>query len=198
MDTIVTEFVQAMRLHGIVPTESILATGQIQRFHIEGDSSHKKNGWAVLHSGPFPTGVFGNWKTGEKVKWFHHKPVTPREQKEFAATMKRLQQEIMKTRKREQTEAARKARDLIDNSDPADSNHPYLIEKQITSHGKIYQQYETLLIPMFDGIALASVQAIYKDGSKQFLKGGKTKGCYLKLSSMENPDSVTVCCGLSS
>lgn len=192
METIITEFLQAMHQQGIVPTDNILANGTIQRFHIQGDTSSKPNGWAIIYLGPFPCGVYGNWKTGAKHKWQFKTPVTPEERRAQAKAMR----EIVKTQEAEQskhyTEAAMTARELIDNSHPALSSHPYIIDKKIKPYG-IYQQKNTLLIPIYDGITLVSVQAIYADGSKQFLKGGKTKGCHLRLG--EWSDQVLICEG---
>ena len=193
MDSIITEFLQAMHQQGIVPTGDILANGTIQRFHVEGDTPNKPNGWAVIHLGAFPGAVFGNWKTGAKHKWQLKTPTTPEERRAHKKAMR----ELYKTQEAEQlkrySEATVKARSLIDNSFPADPAHNYLVRKQIQPHG-IFQQDNTLLIPIYDGIALTSVQAVYADGSKQFLKGGKTKGCYYKLPRLETSGTDIIIC----
>ena len=193
MDTIITEFLHAMHQQGIVPTGGIVANGSIQRFHISGDTSNKPNGWAVIHPGPFPSAVFGNWKTGAKHKWQLKTPTTPEEKRAHSQAMR----ELIRVQEAEQLKnysvAANKARALIDASDPADPTHPYLVDKGIDPHG-IYQQQYTLIVPIYDGIALTSVQAIYADGSKQFLKGGKTKGCYYRLPRMETAKTDIIIC----
>jgi phage/plasmid primase-like uncharacterized protein len=50
---------------GYAPKQ-IIADGKPHRFNI---GKHKGRGWYVLHDGKFPTGVFGDWGTGEKHKW---------------------------------------------------------------------------------------------------------------------------------
>ncbi|MDB4522244.1 toprim domain-containing protein [Gammaproteobacteria bacterium] len=192
MDVIITEFLQAMYQQGIVPTSSIQVNGEIQRFHIKGDTANKANGWAVVHPGPFPSGVFGNWKTGVRHQWQFKTPTTQEERRAHKKAMRELYRTQDAERLNRYAEAAEKARSLIDASHPADPAHPYLLRKQIQPIG-VYQQEQTLLIPMYDGIALASVQAIYADGFKQFLKGGKTKGCHLRLG--EWSDQILICEG---
>ncbi|WP_395024776.1 hypothetical protein [Comamonas odontotermitis] len=58
-------------------------------------------------------------------------------------------------------------------------DHPYLSAKGIKPHGIRVEAGHTLLIPLRDGKGhIHSLQSIAPDGSKHFMPGGRTKGCY--------------------
>ena len=52
-------FREAMRMAGIDYRGPIEADGKLHRFHVEGDSRGKRNGWYVLHLDEHPAGMFG-------------------------------------------------------------------------------------------------------------------------------------------
>ncbi|AIA30044.1 hypothetical protein Y981_02155 [Leptospirillum ferriphilum YSK] len=88
---------------------------------------------------------------------------------------------------KEQLEAQRKAMRLWTGAKPADPAHPYLVKKQIKPH-HLRQFKEILLVPMQNESGdLWNCQLIYWDGSKIFLRGGRTKGLFTTLG--EIPES---------
>ena len=59
----------------------------------------------------------------------------------------------------------------------APADHPYLIAKNVQSHGLKLDDGQ-LVVPMRIGDTLHSLQFINVDGKKRFLTGGRKKGCY--------------------
>lgn len=165
---------------GITPDEELVLGGDICRFHIQGDSPGKRNGWCALNLGEFPFASFGSWKTGKQFSWQLKKPSTPEET--FAA--RKAQQEASEKYKEDQARkhklAAETANILWNKAVPADRSHAYLWEKEIQAHG-VRQLDDALLVPMYHGAEIVSLQAIYPTGQKIFLKGGQVKGCYFPL-----------------
>ena len=84
------------------------------------------------------------------------------------------------------TQARTRAVEIWHAAPPAADDHPYLISKGISAHGlRVYEG--ALVIPMRDGADMHSLQFIAADGTKQFLKGGRTRGCYFLVGT---PDRV--------
>lgn len=83
------QFASAMQDAELVCRDDLLADGNIQRFHVEGDRHGKKNGWYVLYGGRYPAGSFGSWKTGDKHIWSMHdsRKLTPEERDEQERVM---------------------------------------------------------------------------------------------------------------
>lgn len=89
-------------------------------------------------------------------------------------------------------EAAKKAKRVWDQAQPADPNHPYLKRKQVKPYG-IKQHEETLIVPVMDESGeIISLQRIQADGSKRFLSEGKTKGGFFILGEPDNSDIIYV------
>lgn len=86
--------------------------------------------------------------------------------------------------------ASEQAYRIIEQTQPAPSNHPYLQRKQIDTHGILYGSVlsygAALIIPIygtqepFNG-EIQNVQTINAKGKKYFLKGGKKTGGYYPI-----------------
>lgn len=106
----------------------------------------------------------------------------------------RLHQRQAEQQQRQQ-QAATKARRLwLGDSQPADSNHPYLTNKRIKPHD-LRQQGNALLIPLVHGGRLVNVQRIRSDGQKRFLPGGRVKGCYSPIGELQPGQPLYICEG---
>jgi putative DNA primase/helicase len=68
----------------------------------------------------------------------------------------------------------------------AAEDHPYLKKKNVKAYG-LRESKGNLLVRVTDGAELHSLQIIKPDGWKQFLTGGRTRGCYFPIGT---PDSV--------
>lgn len=162
--------------------------GKVHRFDHNGK---KKNAWYVgwQHHGvksgdTYYICIIGNWSTGEKHEYKSHGKKLSREDHEIikkkiieAATLAEV------ARKERQDEAAKKAKSLLAQMRPV-AISDYLVKKKITDlHGAGTVMNEdgdrVIVVPMYDieGI-LWGAQRILPNGSKFFLTGQLTSGCF--------------------
>ncbi len=81
----------------------------------------------------------------------------------------------------EQIEAQGKALRIWKNSKPARMDHPYLLRKKIQPH-QLRQITDSLIIPLQDSSGdLWNLQFVHTDGTKRFLRGGRTKSLFTVL-----------------
>ena len=177
------DFRQAINSIGLHFSDKIIADGKLHRFHVEGDKSGKKNGWYVLYDGDIPAGAFGCWKRGINETWCsrHRTSLSRAEKRAFQVQMKKAK--LLRERETQERYllAQKKAMAIWNLSKPAPDNHPYLIKKQVKSHGlRLYKN--SLVLPVMDSEGIIhSLQFIDADGNKIFLSGGKKKGCYFAI-----------------
>lgn len=153
----------------------IVPDGQIHRFR--GPSDKRPNGWYVCHG---DHGAFGSWKTGLTVPWCDRSQTDSREYRKLIEQehRERRQSEILK-----HSERATEARSIWANAEPA-IEHPYLKCKQVSPWG-IRIKGDHLVVPMTIDRKVLSIQYIHSDGFKNFMRGGRVKGCYYPLGSLE-------------
>lgn len=180
---IINLFQADLLANGIAPPNEIIADGQLQRFHIEGDKSRSKNGWYVLHLDSVPCGVYGSWKKGVHLKWSakNHDCMTPSERRHQIERIKEACKMRDRMKAKEQEEAAFRAAYLWESYPKADSNHPYIIKTRILpfyarQHGK------EIILPIidFDG-KIWSLQYINELGEKRFLLNGAIKRHFIPI-----------------
>jgi putative DNA primase/helicase len=197
----VLDFLRAMELEGIRPVEPItqrLTSGELIRFRCDGDGRGRLNGWAILYLDERPAGAFGNYRLGIDRKWKsgdEHRGLSPEErqalQREWAEAKQRRQEE----RQRSENEAAIEAAEIWASASPANATHPYAAAKRLDVSALLRQIGDKLLIPMFDGTGkLWNLQRIAPDGSKRFLRGGRTDGLFCLIGHCSTRGE-TVCVG---
>ena len=185
------QFMDAMRNVGIEPPSEIIADGAIHRFKIGGKAGNK-NGWYKYHSDNIPAGAFGDWSDDINQKWRADvgRPLTITEH--IAVT--NMQNEAIKQRELEdkklKAEAKERANKIWNEATPAQS-HDYLTKKGIQAYG-IKQSGNSLIIPLYADGEIYSLQFINLS-NKQFLKGGRIKGCYYTIG--EPQDVIYICEG---
>ncbi len=148
--------------------------GQIHRF--KGPEDKRPNGWYVFHG---DHGAFGNWKSGVVVKWSERGKLTDQERRDLDQQIRKQRKARHKEREQRQQAAAAEATKLWQHAIPALS-HPYLQRKKVRPHG-IRQSGEALVIPMYRNRELRSVQRIFADGRKSFLKDGDIYAAYYPI-----------------
>jgi len=165
------------------PAESIVFDGKIHRYHDPNHDKHGEcNGWfkgCDNGNGSFG-GTVGHWRLGCKKNWtsLSKREFTPEEKAAYAKQMQEARKREEEERQRFQERIRQKAETLFKQSKHADHSHPYLVRKGIKPHG-IRQLVQSLVIPLRDSAGLLwSLQFINGDGSKRFLSGGRTAGCY--------------------
>jgi putative DNA primase/helicase len=89
--------------------------------------------------------------------------------------------------------AARKAQYILEQSFQV-TEHPYLKAKGIKSHGVTVSSKGDLVIPIFSGEHVSSLQFIKPDGSKCMLGGGKIKGCFGSIGQLIPNDNLVLLC----
>jgi putative DNA primase/helicase len=192
----VAEVIGAMEAAGIRPTEPIaqrLASGSLIRFRCEGDSPARANGWAVLHLDGVPAGAFGNYRLSISRKWRSGvaASISPTQR----AAMRRASREAQARRDAQKQAAWQSTAATASNwwagAGRVQPDHRYIDRKDMTGEG-LRQRGNLVLIPMrdIDG-TLWNLQRIAPDGTKLFLKGGRTDGLMWLCG---QPDAV-ICIG---
>lgn len=177
-------FLAAMAAAGVHPVEPIaqpLASGKLVRFRAQGDGPGRQNGWAVLHcEGAIPAGAFGHYRLGVHESWRagHIEQLAPQERRERARAWREERARREAEQLAEWERVAGEGLAWWNRARPAASDHPYLARKGIAA-GALRQSSGWLLVPMRDGEGrLWNLQRIGGDGTKRFLKGGRTAGLY--------------------
>jgi len=193
------DFMAEMRSHGFI-VDALPEVGKIIRVPAPNDKRGKKNGWYIYQEvvddyqpgAMIGIGVFGSWKGNpERVTWSSKRtesmsPAEKAQMEERIAAAKIARDENLKQR---QQAAAVEATKHWESAQPADPENDYFRRKKIKPH--IARQIgDTLILPVYcaNSDSLSSIQRIMVDGTKMFLSGGKTKGCYCRIEG----DSETV------
>lgn len=168
--------------------------GAIHRFDVPGDKPGSCNGWYVLYLDGIASGAFGSWKAGTTHTWSSRKPADPLEAElvRQRAERARLQREADQARRHKA--AAIHARRRWDASQPADPHHPYLTLKRVPAY-RLRQRDGVLFVPLYSNGQLANLQRIDADGTKRFLPGGRVKGCYSPIGTLEPGQPLYLCEG---
>lgn len=177
-------------LPGLIVDGPIIRDEQIHRV----GTLHKprsKNGWYVAYADG--TIIYGNWEEGDG-----HNVIKGDGAIEANALDRSRVEKLKEQRAAEQEKIAHDAREIYENAERKGFSD-YLKRKQIWPHGARFDG-STLLIPMQDAAGqIWSLQRIYSDGSKYFLQGGRTKGCYYLIANdnVEVDQRVVVCEGFA-
>lgn len=173
----VTAFADAITAAGLGRPAAIIPDGVIHRYHVDGDKPGTKNGWYVLYLDRVPAGAFGGWKLGHTNTWCakDRDQMTPMERHRLRSMVEQAKRQRDTELMERYRSAAEEAAQILEGSAPADPAHPYLVAKGIRPHG-IRQQDVGLIVPVSVAGKLSSVQTIYPDGTKRFLKGGRMSG----------------------
>lgn len=182
----ISDFIAAMECEGIKATEPIaarLSSGELIRFHCDGDGKSRRNGWAILYLDDRPNGAYGNYRLAISRKWHSagHTALTPAErdalQREWlqAKEKRRLERDVA------EREAARDAVEMWERAATASADHGYAAAKGLDPYS-LRQLDDRLLVPMYDADGvLRNLQRIAPDGTKRFLRGGRTDGLFCPI-----------------
>lgn len=169
----------AMSNAGLSCPDELTADGKLHRFTPPGDKAKSHNAWYIFFDdGDIQAGRFGSFKSGQNEKWCSKtaSEFTPEEKKAYAAKMEaaRRQREAEQAKIYEACRAWCKA--AWGGAAPADSNHPYLVRKQVISYG-LRQYKDSLMIPLMDPArVIHGIQFVQADGSKKFKTGSAKQG----------------------
>jgi putative DNA primase/helicase len=180
----VNQFIEAMTLEGVRPVEPIahrLVGGELIRFRCDGDGKGRQNGWAIIYLDERPAGAFGNYRLGIDRKWksgADYAPLSHEERQKLQREWAEAKQRRADERARCETEAAVEALEMWRRAQPATVEHGY-VERKRLDPAPLRELDGKLLIPMVDGAGkLWNLQRIAADGTKRFLRGGRTDGLF--------------------
>ena len=158
----------------------IIADGTIHRFDVDADGD--KKGWYVAHfTEEMSYASYGDWSEGQTYKWHSLKytDVTPAQSKKLNSAMLEAQKKCKEERALEQSEAAKKCKELWNAVADAPDDHPYLKKKGVKPYGiKLHQSNNNLIIPVLSSAEISSLQSIKESGKKSFFPNGKVSGGY--------------------
>jgi putative DNA primase/helicase len=198
MDNYIEEFWRAIADTGQHPPDTIIDDGKIHRY------GRNKNCWYVLFGDGIPAGAFGDWSEGTTHKWCSKQKseFTLAEQSAFNKRMKEVKKANEVEQLRSWEECCQKADEYLKDSAPASPEHPYLKTKQVQPNGIRQQLLATSKLgPVLyvsaqdiDG-KVWSLQKIMHNGEKRFLTGGRKKGCFHLIGSLDSP--LVICEGFA-
>ena len=191
MMDICSQFQAAIEAAGLEPPAVILP-GKMYRFPGIGKAKDNNAGWCKLF-GDQLGGCFGDWSTGLSESWHlkDSQKLTKQEQQEFNQRVKTARLQAKAEIEANHQRVAEEARAIWEKSKTANNEHPYLVRKNINAKG-IRLNKDTLVIPMYFEGGIFSIQFIYSDGSKRFLSGGRTSGCYFSLGNPRVNDVICI------
>ena len=157
--------------------------GRLHRFKVEGDSGTEKTGWYVLHEDGVPAGAFGDWRRDITRKW--HASLLADLSEEACALMeeycRRAQELRDEETKKRRKRAAETCSEIWKSAPEANVEHSYLQRKKIENHGLRMTGDGRLIMPIYIGTKLSSLQYIRPDGRKEFHYGGEIGGGYFHI-----------------
>jgi phage/plasmid primase-like uncharacterized protein/phage/plasmid-associated DNA primase len=182
--------------------------GQFHRFVRGDEDPSDPHGWFKGREIPLEGGSllffsFGDWATQEKYKWRSRSPekLTPEQKKSRAETIEKIEA----ADRQEEEERHRKLAELVARELPKglkEGDCPYLQNKGLGGHGlfgcvRDKDRPEDLLVPLTDVSGMPwSVQRIFPDGTKRYLKGARKQGLF-HLIPGPGTNGIYICEGLA-
>jgi putative DNA primase/helicase len=195
---VIQQFEAALARRGLALRRPLVPDGRIHRCDAKGKHGRGDGSYLLHLDGAIPAGGYQNWQDGVGWEDWRFNPgrnLTNGEQAELkqkAAAARQLRDEIETGNRATVRE---KAAWLWADARPA-VEHPYLRRKQIAAHGVRVRCSRWLVVPMFDESGtLHNVQLIWPDGRKRYLRGGRVKGCFYRISG--DPNKICIAEGLA-
>ena len=189
----IEDFRGAILSAGLTPPDNLTDDGKLIRFNGTGKRGNTKNSWCILYGDGVPAGAFGDWAETEAIKWTG-KPDNVMSESERQAVMARMddaKKQRAKQTERKHANAQTAAAGIVESSEPATPDHPYLGGREVQPHGLLVRG-DTLVMPLHDiDGELWSVQYINSFGDKKFLTDGRVAGCFYP---MGKSNGTTVIC----
>lgn len=152
--------------------------GSFQRFSTSKKTD--KSGLLKVYTSPIVAGAFGDWRTGESHTWNvkARDAMNPTERYQMEYLLQQAKREAQRMRQEGYREASERAWEIWCRAGEPDESHSYLMAKRVRPYC-IRQRDKRLVIPLVDtSNNLQSLQFISEDGTKRFLKGGRTRGLF--------------------
>ena len=176
--------------------DTVNTSGELVRFRI---GRKGLDGWYVFYSSPVFSAAYGSWKTGLNSTWTFKtdKPLSHAEKQELARLMAETKAKREAEKQRRHKEAEKCALSIWCRARPVSFNHPYIMAKKMGGAG-LRQLKDSLVIPLYQGGKITSLQFIDQKGNKKFLTGGKITGSAFIIGNFTKPfDVAYICEGVS-
>jgi len=182
MPDAITQFQNEMQSSGFTPPE-IIPDGKPHRFDIDKRGDHK--GFYILFTDGVPCGRYGSWSEQEPGAWLKwsaksEDKMTESEREENKKRWKAAQIARRKELAHAHRTAAIESNRVWNSSTPASDDNAYLKAKGVKAYG-IKKDGADLIIPVFVGDKITSIQRIQPDGVKLFQSGGEISGGYYSI-----------------
>ncbi len=173
------EFAELLRAQGcVVDGNHPVMDSTKQRIQVEGDKPTEKSGFYVVHLDGHPAGYFKNNRTGQEIRWKAKGYALSDEQKAALKAEAAIKQQNRKAEQHEQQlSVATAIKALLEIAPLADSEHPYLLDKNARP-GDL-----KLVPPNADNLPDGSIIKIGKDRAEA------------KVLREENPNSIVLTAG---
>ena len=170
--------------------------GRVHRFKVRGDKARQKSGWYKLFGDRLPAGAYGSWRGDVCIKWHAHgtQLLTDADREEIEAIQARVLYEREQEAKRQHAAAAQSAAHIWQTTADAAADHPYLTRKGVKSHGLHQTADGRLVMPIYVGDRLTSLQYIDGDGSKCFHAGGEVAAGYYMIPAVQRESRTLYIC----
>jgi predicted P-loop ATPase/phage/plasmid primase-like uncharacterized protein len=204
MADLLQQFIDELSSKGCPPQNSsdIIADNKWRRFKVVGDKKPDCS-YQLKIDGDFAIARFIYFKHGESHSWHSASKSdwTPAEKKAFMERLEKEKAIHAKAQQAEFSQVAQEARELWRAG--VEKSHPYLEKKKIdikgarvvdmkNDEGKL--QKDILIIPIYKDDKISSLQRIWPNGFKAFLRGGDVKGGYTAFTDQEDDRSRLIIC----
>lgn len=170
--------------------------GRVHRFKVRGDKARQKSGWYKLFGDRLPAGAFGSWRGDVCIKWHARgtQLLTDADREEIEAIQARVLYEREQEAKRQHAAAAQSAAHIWQTTSEAAAAHPYLTRKGVKPHGLHQTADGRLVMPIYVGDRLTSLQYIDGDGGKCFHAGGEVAAGYYMIPAAQSESRTLYIC----
>lgn len=181
------EFVHAIHQAGITIRSPIIPDGQIHRFRT--GKKGRKNGWYVFYG---LAGAFGDWQQGITENWsLKSEQLGAIDKGQLIEQVNKAKEDAEEERQRKYKETAVIALEKW-NTLSETGQSPYLEKKKVEGFGVRFGK-DVLVIPIKDITGkLWSLQWIYLNGTKCFMKGGRKKSCFHQIGTLKNGEPIII------
>ena len=181
------DFQDFLAEHGMTVEEKkgLGVGGDIGRAYMDVGGRQKLVGWyQVWIDQEVPFGRCGNRTVSNDepiAKWRPENAENYKMTDEQREEIRRLSEQAAKEKKERHRKAAEKAKELWESYPEATDDNPYLVRKNVTSHG-LRVERDRLVIPVLDAkLNIVGLQYIDDAGGKKFLPGTKKKGSFFVI-----------------
>ena len=192
---------------GLTPPD-VIEPDKLNRFPGIGKRNGNTAGWCKLFADGMG-GSFGDWSTGLHENWQakRDKPMSDNERRAWRRQIEETQKQAEVERDAQHAEAAQQAKLIFgDGKRDESADHPYAMKKRVNFFSLVRRGAwpqrgwtDALLVPLFDASGkLATLEAVNADGEKDYLKGGRKRGCFYPFGKVRGATVVMIGEGVAS